>query len=260
MEELLTYDHVEVCFNGCAVLRDVSVGLRPREILVVVGESGSGKTTLLKAAMGLLGASGMVTRGDIWFQGRSLPDVPEREMRRIRGSRMSLVFQDAEASLCPIRTVGSQFYESMAAHGRITRAQAREKALALFERLHFQDGPRVWDSYPFELSGGMNQRVGIALAMALEPPVLLADEPTSALDAAVRAQVLEQLLELRELFGTAIILVTHDMGVASAMADSVLVLRDGAVQEYGPARQVLEQPRSDYTRRLLAAAPRLRRM
>lgn len=129
----------------------------------------------------------------------------------------------------------------------------------LFEKLHFQDSRRIWDSYPFELSGGMNQRAGIAIAMLMEPPVLLADEPTSALDVAVQKQVVLEMLRLRDLFGTAMILVTHDIGVVSAMADTVLVLKDGKVMEYGRARQVLNEPEREYTRKLLSAVPKLRR-
>lgn len=259
MEELLTYQSVEVSFNGLPVTHDVSFTLHAGEILGIVGESGSGKSTLLKAAMGLLGNGGMVTRGDIWFDGKDLPDLREKEMRRIRGAKLGMIFQDAGASLCPIRTIGDQIYESMAAHGRVSRLQAKEKALTLFEKLQFKDGQRIWDSYPFELSGGMNQRAGIAIAMLMEPPVLLADEPTSALDVAVQKQVVEEMLRLRNIFGTAIMLVTHDIGVVSVMADTILVLRDGRVMEYGPAKQVLENPQDAYTRQLLNAVPKLRR-
>ena len=259
MEPLLTYRSVEVSFNGRAVTHDVSFTLHAGEILGIVGESGSGKSTLLKAAMGLLGNGGLVTKGDIWFKGKDLPDLPEKELRKICGAGIGMIFQDAGASLCPIRTIGEQIYESMSAHMEITRSQAREKALALFEKLQFKDGQRIWNSYPFELSGGMNQRAGIAIAILMEPPVLLADEPTSALDVAVQKQVIEEMLHLRELFGTAIILVTHDIGVVSAMADTVLVLKDGRVMEFGTAQQVLREPRDAYTRKLLAAVPKLRR-
>lgn len=259
MEPLLTYRSVEVSFNGRAVTHDVSFTLHAGEILGIVGESGSGKSTLLKAAMGLLGNGGLVTKGDIWFKGKDLPDLPEKELRKICGAGIGMIFQDAGASLCPIRTIGEQIYESMSAHMEITRSQAREKALALFEKLQFKDGQRIWNSYPFELSGGMNQRAGIAIAMLMEPPVLLADEPTSALDVAVQKQVIEEMLHLRELFGTAIILVTHDIGVVSAMADMVLVLKDGRIMEFGTAQQVLREPRDAYTRKLLAAVPKLRR-
>ena len=259
MEPLLTYRSVEVSFNGRAVTHDVSFTLHAGEILGIVGESGSGKSTLLKAAMGLLGNGGLVTKGDIWFKGKDLPDLPEKELRKICGAGIGMIFQDAGASLCPIRTIGEQIYESMSAHMEITRSQAREKALALFEKLQFKDGQRIWNSYPFELSGGMNQRAGIAIAMLMEPPVLLADEPTSALDVAVQKQVIEEMLHLRELFGTAIILVTHDIGVVSAMADTVLVLKDGRIMEFGTAQQVLGEPRDAYPRKLLAAVPKLRR-
>ena len=260
MKEILSYDSVEISFDGKAVVHDVSFSLHPGEILGIVGESGSGKSTLLKAAMGLLGKGGMVTRGDIWFQEKDIPDLSRGEMQKICGEKIGMIFQDAGASLCPIRTIGEQIYESIAAHKKMSREQAKEKALGLFEKLKFQDGERIWNSYPFELSGGMNQRVGIAIAMLMEPPVLLADEPTSALDVAVQRQVVQEMLSLRELFGTAIILVTHDIGVVSAMADSILVIKEGKVMEYGTAKQVLAAPQNDYTRKLLSAVPRLRRL
>lgn len=259
METLLRYDNVTISYSGHAVVRDVSFGIAPGEILGIVGESGSGKTTLIKGAMGLLGSEGMVTGGDIWFQGYNLPDTDEKTMRRLRGAQLGMIFQDPSASLCPVRTVGSQIYESMAAHRKLTLAEARAEALALFDKLSLRDGERIWRSYPFELSGGMNQRVTIAIAILMRTSVLLADEPTSALDVAAQKQVITELLRMRQLFGTAIVLVTHDIGVVSAMADRVLVLRGGEVMEYGSARQVLGQPRHAYTRSLLAAVPRIRR-
>lgn len=258
MEALLTYDSVEISFGAEAVVHDVSFCLYPGEILGLVGESGSGKSTLIKAAMGLLNG-GVVTKGDIWFDGKNIPDLSERELRHLRGARIGMVFQDAAASLCPIRTIGDQIYESMRAHCRVTRAEAKQKALALFERLRFENPQRIWDSYPFALSGGMNQRACLAIAMLLQPAVLLADEPTSALDVAAQKQVVQQMLELRELSGMAIILVTHDIGVVSAMADRVLVLRAGQVVECGAAGQVLLHPEHEYTKQLLSAVPRLRR-
>lgn len=259
MEELLRYSHMDVCYNGEKVVEDISFSLRQGEILGIVGESGSGKSTVIKAALGILGQGGMVTRGDIWFQGMDLPDLSEKEMRKIRGSRIGMIFQDEKSSLCPIRTIGSQIRESMAAHVSVSKEEADRKALELFERLGFADGERILNSYSFELSGGMNQRVGIAMAMLMNPAVLLADEPTSALDVSVQKQVVEELLLLRKLYGTAIILVTHNLGVIEAMADSVLVLKNGRVAEYGPAASVLEKPENEYTRELLAAVPRLRR-
>ena len=256
---LLNYDSVEISFNGTPVVHDISFSLHPGEILGLVGESGSGKSTLIKAAMGLLGSNGMVTRGDITFKGENLVDMPERELRHIRGSGIGMIFQDAGASLCPIRTIGSQICESMEAHGKITEAEARERALDLLKKLNFKEPERIWDSYPFEMSGGMNQRAGIAISMLMNPPVLLADEPTSALDVAVQRQVVQEMLHVREMFGTAIIIVTHDIGVVSAMADTVLVLQHGKKMEYGPAKSVLENPQNEYTKELLSAVPKLRR-
>ena len=259
MSVLLDYQHVEISFNGNAVVHDVSFQLHPGEILGLVGESGSGKSTLIKAAMGLLGENDMVTRGDIWFEGKNLPDLPEKEMRRICGEKVGMLCQDCGASMSPIRTIGEQIVESMAAHHKVNVAEARATAMELFDKLRFKDGERVWNSYPFELSGGMNQRAGIAIAMLMNPAILMADEPTSALDVAVQRQVVEEMLNIRDVFGTAIIIVSHDIGVVSAMADSILVLQNGNVMEYGKAKDVLENPRNDYTKKLLSAVPRLRR-
>lgn len=259
MCELLTLQNVSVAFHKNTVVHQVDFSLKPGEILGIVGESGSGKSTILKAAMGILENGCRVTEGQILFQGRNICEMKEKELRTIRGAGMGMIFQDAGASLSPIRTIGEQIYESLSAHKKCARQEAYEKAMELFEKLHFQDGKRVWSSYPFELSGGMNQRVGIVLAMLMEPPLLLADEPTSALDVAVQKQVVQEMKRLRDEFGTAEILVTHDIGVVRAMADRVLVLKEGRVMEYGAADKVLTDPEESYTKELLAAVPKLRR-
>ena len=252
-EPVLAYRSVNIGFGGKPVIRNLDVSVGRGEILGIVGESGSGKTTLLRAAAGLLGRGGQVS-GGIWFQGRNLAVLPEKEMRRVRGAGIGMIFQDAEASLCPVRTVGSQILEAMEAHGNLRMEQAKEQALAMFEALRLDGGERIWDSYPMELSGGMNQRVCIAMAALLKPAVLLADEPTSALDKAAGKQAADELLRLRERFGTAVILVTHDIGLASSLADTLLVLKEGQTAEYGPAAQVSARPRNEYTRRLFAAS------
>lgn len=257
MAVLLDYQHVEISFDGKPVVHDVSFQLQAGEILGVVGESGSGKSTIIKATLGLLGSSGMVTRGDIWFAGKNLPDLSDREMRLICGEKIGMIFQDCGASLCPIRTIGEQIVESMTAHRKVAVVTAKQAAMAIFEKLDLKNGERVWDSYPFELSGGMNQRVGIAIAMLLKPAIILADEPTSALDVVAQRQVVNELLRIRDVFNTAIIMVTHDIGVVSAMADNILVLQNGQVMEYGNAKQVLASPQNDYTKKLLSAVPRL---
>ena len=259
MEELLKYDHVDISYLGQPAIRDVSVTLALGEILGIVGESGSGKRTLIKAAMGLLGAEGSVTRGDIRYKGKNLPDLPPKELRKLCGPELGYIFQSAGSSFCPIRTVGAQLLETMREHEKISKADFQTRALELLEKLGFADGTRILRSYPFELSGGMQQRVGIAAAMLLNPCILLADEPTSALDVTIQKQVVEEMRMVRDTFGTAIVLVAHNLGVIGAMADNVLVLKDGVCVEYGKTQEVLSNPQADYTRALLAAVPKLRR-
>ena len=259
MEELLRYDHVDISYNSFLAVKDVSFTLEPGEILGIVGESGCGKSTLIKAAMGLLGSAGMVTRGDIWYKGKNLPDLPPKELRKLNGPELGMIFQSAGSSFCPIRTIEAQLYETMTEHEKTSKAEFLDRAMELLGKLGFEDGNRVLGSYPFELSGGMQQRVGIAAAMLLNPSVLLADEPTSALDVSVQKQVVEEMLLVRKTFGTAIILVAHNIGVIGDMADKVLVMKNGETVEYGKTQQVLENPQADYTRALLSAVPRLRR-
>ena len=259
MEELLRYDHVDISYNGFLAVKDVSFTLEPGEILGIVGESGCGKSTLIKAAMGLLGSAGMVTRGDIWYKGKNLPDLPPKELRKLNGPELGMIFQSAGSSFCPIRTIEAQLYETMTEHEKTSKAEFLDRAMELLGKLGFEDGKRILGSYPFELSGGMQQRVGIAAAMLLNPSVLLADEPTSALDVSVQKQVVEEMLLVRDTFGTAIILVAHNIGVIGAMADKVLVMKNGEAVEYGDTRQVLRSPQAEYTRALLSAVPRLRR-
>ena len=259
MEELLRYDQVDIMYDGVPAVRNVSFSLKEGQILGIVGESGSGKSTLIKAAMGLLGAGGMVTRGDIWYKGKNLPDLSARERRRWNGPELGFIFQSAGSSFCPIRTIGTQLYEIMKEHGRISREEFQKQAQNLLEKLGFSDPLRILKSYPFELSGGMQQRVGIAAAMLLQPKLLFADEPTSALDVSVQKQVVEEMLMVRRTFGTAIVLVSHNIGVIGAMADQVLVLKNGETAEYGEAGRILTDPQAEYTKELLAAVPRLGR-
>ena len=252
-------EHVDISYIGKRVIHDVSFSVEKGEILGIVGESGSGKSTLVKAAMGLLGRDGLVSRGDIWYKGMDLPDLKPGEMRKLCGPELGMIFQTAGSSFCPIRTVRAQLYEFMTEHKKIKMDVFEKQAEELLEKFGFDDPKRVMDSYPFELSGGMQQRVGIAAAMFLNPKILMADESTSALDVTVQKQVIEEMLMVRKTFGTSILLVTHNMGVIRAMADKVLVLHEGEIMEYGVTEEVFEQPQSAYTKKLLAAVPKLRR-
>ncbi|MBQ2087658.1 MAG: ABC transporter ATP-binding protein [Selenomonas sp.] len=259
MTDIIRYEHVDISYNGQLVVHDISFTLQAGEILGIVGESGSGKSTLLKAALGMLGRDGLVTRGDIYYRGLDLPDISEQQRQKICGAEIGMIFQQAGNSFCPIRTVGTQIKEMMAAHGYDNARLVEQETCEMFTKFGFTEPKRIWQSYPFELSGGMQQRVGVAAAMLLKPKILLADEPTSALDVTVQKQVIEEMLLARELFGTAIILVTHNIGVIRAMADTMLVLHQGKMQEYGPAKDILANPQSAYTQKLLAAVPKLRR-
>lgn len=259
METLLTAEHVTVCYNGKPVVQDISFELHPGEILGVVGESGSGKSTIIRAIMGLLSSGGMVTQGDICYKGQNLVDMPDKELRKLLGPEIGMVFQDCKAALCPIRTIGSQIYESLSEHEKITKAQAYERAGEFMKKIGLKDYQRVLDSYPFELSGGMNQRVGICMAMLMRPAILLADEPTSALDVTVQKQVVEEMKRMCQEYGTAMILVTHNIGVVRVLADQVMVLKDGKIMDYGEADRVLHHSQNPYTKTLMDSVLHLRR-
>ena len=199
-----------------------------------------------------------ITGGQVLFRRDDLRQLSSRQIQSIRGSEIGVVFQEPGASLDPIRKIHKQFYDALHAHDRsVTKASARQKAAALLQSMEFKDPERILESCPAQLSGGMNQRVAIAVAMALEPAILLADEPTSALDVTVQAQVVEELLHLRAQYGTSILLITHNMGVAAKLADQVAVMYGGRIVECGPRDDVLHHPMHPYTRALLAAVPRL---
>lgn len=259
MNSLLRVEHVTISYNGKPMVEDVSFEVKQGEILGIVGESGSGKSTIIKAIMGLLGEEGLVTRGDIWYKGENLTDMSEKKLRKLLGTEIGMVFQDCKAALCPVRTIGAQIYEAVSEHEKISKKEARKRAGEIMKKIGLDDSDRVLDSYPFELSGGMNQRVGICTAMIMRPKLLLADEPTSALDVTVQKQVVEELLFMREEYNTAMILVTHNIGVVRMMADRVLVLQNGHVREYGETENVLENPQDSYTKKLMESVLRLKK-
>lgn len=258
-EEIIRYEHVDICYNGQKTVKDISFKVNKGEVLGIAGESGSGKSTLVKAAVGILGKEGMVTRGEIIYNGLNLPDLSAKEMLKICGPEIGMIFQTAGGSFCPIRTIEKQLYEYVTQHTKMTKKEFKEKATEIFSKFGFTDVERVLKSYPFELSGGMQQRVGIAAAMLLNPKLLLADEPTAALDVCIQKQVVEEMLMVQKMFGTSIILVTHNLGIIKKMADHVLIMKNGSMVEYGTTQEVFRNPQAEYTRKLIDAVPQLRR-
>lgn len=254
---LLDIHHLSVKYpDGQDVLHDVSLHLRTGEIICVIGESGCGKSTLLNAILQMPGRV-EITGGEIKFSGRDLCTFKREALRQVRGAGIGMVFQEPGASLDPIRKIGTQFFDTLRAHGKISRRQSDEKAVELLAEMGLADPQRILKSCPVQLSGGMNQRVAIALSMALGPDVLLADEPTSALDVTVQAQIVDALLKLRRQFGTSLLVVTHNMGVVAKMADKVAVMYGGRIVEYGNREAFLTAPAHPYTRALIAAIPKL---
>ncbi len=238
-------------------LHELSFDLAAGEILCIVGESGSGKSIGQLALMHLLERNGQIESGRVLFKGQDLARFTEREMDQIRGSQIAMVFQDAMGSLNPVLTIESQVTEPMLLHLGMGRREARQRALELFKRVGLSHPERVLRSYPHELSGGMQQRVMIAMALACKPSILIADEPTTALDVTVQAQIMELLRQLREETGMAIILITHDMGLVAEMADQVLVLYAGEPVEKSDVFSLFDEAAHPYTRLLLAAVPQV---
>jgi peptide/nickel transport system ATP-binding protein len=239
-------------------VEDVSFALHPDEILCLVGESGSGKSIAARAIMGLLPAPRVrASAGEIRFRGEDLLRATPGRMRALRGSQISMVFQDPMTALNPLKTIGSQIDEAIAVHTGMTRAQRHARILERLEAVHLPDPRRIVRSYPHQLSGGQRQRAMIAMALALEPAVLVADEPTTALDVTTQAQILALIREIQARRQMSVLFITHDFGVVSEVADRVAVMQHGKVVESGAAKQVLHAPRHDYTRALIAAIPSL---
>lgn len=259
---LLEVEHLSTEFTTrrgkVQAIRDVSFSIDKGEILALVGESGSGKSVTSLSIMGLLSSNGRVVKGSkIMFDGVNLLDLSERKMQHIRGNSISMIFQEPMTSLNPIFTVGDQILESIRLHTKLNKKEAQEKLLDLMDTVGIPNPAKRIKDYPHQMSGGMRQRIMIAMAMACQPQLLIADEPTTALDVTIQAQILDLIYRMREQFNISVLLITHDLGVVAEAADRVAVMYCGRIVEEGTTKEILTDPKHPYTLGLLKSIPRL---
>jgi peptide/nickel transport system ATP-binding protein len=252
----LAVEDLAIDIGGHAVVDGVSFTVAPGEVVALVGESGCGKSLTALALLGLLPGAASMARGRIVLDGVDLAALPERQLRRLRGNRLSIIFQEPMASLDPLSTIGAQIAEAWRLHRRGSRSEARARAHLMLAAVGIPDPEQRLDQYPHQLSGGMCQRVMIAIALICGPPVLVADEPTTALDVTIQAQILDLMKQLVAERGTGIVLITHDMGVVADIADTVAVMYAGRIAEIAPVRDLFARPQHPYTALLLGSLPR----
>ncbi len=238
-------------------LNGVSFSMNEGEVLGIVGESGSGKSVTAYSIMGLTAYPGKLIGGTIYFNGHQIEKMSEKEMRKIRGNDVSIIFQDPMTSLNPVYTIGNQITEVIRLHTGKSKKEAYDRAKELLELVGINEPTKRLKQYPHELSGGMRQRVMIAIALACEPKLLIADEPTTALDVTIQAQILELMQELRQKLGMSIIMITHDLGVVASMCERIAVMYAGHIVEYGTADEIFYEPKHEYTKGLINSIPKL---
>ena len=238
-------------------LNGVSFSMNEGEVLGIVGESGSGKSVTAYSIMGLTACPGKLIGGTIYFNGHQIEKMSEKEMRKIRGNEVSIIFQDPMTSLNPVYTIGNQITEVIRLHTGKSKKEAYDRAKELLELVGINEPTKRLKQYPHELSGGMRQRVMIAIALACEPKLLIADEPTTALDVTIQAQILELMQELRQKLGMSIIMITHDLGVVASMCERIAVMYAGHIVEYGTADEIFYEPKHEYTKGLINSIPKL---
>jgi peptide/nickel transport system ATP-binding protein len=258
VNNILEVKNLSVAYDGERVLNNINLDIIENEIISIVGESGSGKTTLLNSMIHMLNPNAVIEGGSILFEGKDLMKYDESQWRSLRGDAFGMIFQNAKAFLNPIRKIGKQFEDTICAHRKVSKKEARNMAYVCLEKMGFNDVDRILDSFAFQLSGGMNQRVAIAMCLVMEPKIILADEPTSALDVLSQVQVTEELRRIRDQFNTTIIMVTHNIGCAAHISDRLVVMRGGLIEEFGPTEKIIRGSEHVYTNKLLQAIPELK--
>ena len=261
MSDLLTVENLNVQFrtrNGVVdAVKDVNLTVQKGEILGIVGESGSGKSVTSYALMRILDRAGRISNGRITYSGIDIRAASEKDMRDLRGREISMIFQNPRTALNPIRKVGHQIDDVLRRHAQATRTSVKERTIELLTQVRINNPEQRYHAYPFELSGGMCQRIGIALAIACRPQLLIADEPTTGLDVTTQKSVMDLVVDIARARGLSTILITHDLGLASAYCDRIMVMQSGLVVESAPTREIFDNPQNDYTRKLIAATPRI---
>lgn len=260
-EYLVDINHEKLSFFTPAgevkALNDVSIHVKQGEVLGIVGESGSGKSVTAYSLMGLTAYPGKLIGGTLEFNGHEIHNMSEKEFRKIRGNEISIIFQDPMTSLNPVYSIGNQIEEVILLHTQKNKKEAHERAKELLTLVGINEPEKRLKQYPHELSGGMRQRVMIAIALACEPKLLIADEPTTALDVTIQAQILELMMELKNKLGMSIIMITHDLGIVASMCEKIAVMYGGRIVEYGTTDEIFYEPKHEYTKGLLRSIPRL---
>ena len=253
---MLEIQSLSVAYHDKLAVNDFTTSIQKGEIVSIVGESGSGKTTLLKAILGLLPKETSQITGTIMYKNHPLLQLSSKALNEVRGKEIAIVFQDAGLSLNPIRKIGTQFIQYIRTHQNMSKQEAHALAIQMLEKVNLKNGDQIMNSYVFNLSGGMKQRVGLAMAMSLEPSLLLLDEATSALDATTQMQVVNEIMSLKKEVKSSILMITHDIALALYMSDKIVVMKKGQVIEVNSAEEILKNPQHDYTKQLLENTPK----